>query len=177
MIVEDFNHCRNPHIPGRLWTVETTTRAEPATEAWELFMELFGADRPRMLDIQAEYGLKPPQFFALNALEEPLPMSAIADMLRCDRSAVTWITDRLEERGYVERQSDPRDRRVKLLVLTDEGRRVRGEIRARLSMPPEPLTRLSRDEQESLRDLLRKALDRRGAAPHWLSRSSGSSTR
>src|SRR3954452_6572587 len=135
MIVEDFNHCRNPHIPGRLWTVETTTRAEPATEAWELFMELFGADRPRMLDIQAEYGLKPPQFFALNALDEPLPMSAIANMLRCDRSAVTWITDRLEERGYVERRSDLSDRRVKLLALTDEGRRVREEIRAR---PPPP---------------------------------------
>ena len=64
-------------------------------------MELFGEDRPRMLDIQAEYGLKPPQFFALNALDEPAPMSAIANLLRCDRSAVTWITDRLEERGYV----------------------------------------------------------------------------
>ena len=123
-------------------------------------MELFGADRPRMLDIQAEYGLKPPQFFALNALDEPAPMSSIANMLRCDRSAVTWITDRLEERGYVKRRSDPRDRRVKLLVLTDEGRRVRAEIRARLAAPPEPITRLSLDEQTTLRDLLRKALDR-----------------
>src|SRR3954451_16349532 len=158
MIVEDFNHCRNPHIPGRLWTVETTTRAEPATEAWELFMELFGTDRPRMLDIQAEYGLKPPQFFALNALVEPAPMSVIANMLRCDRSAVTWITDRLRERGYVERRSDPRDRRVKLLALTGEGSRVREEIRARLATPPEPLTRLTRAEQRQLRDLLRKAL-------------------
>ena len=123
-------------------------------------MELFGVDRPRMLDVQAEYGLKPPQFFALNALDEPAPMSSIANMLRCDRSAVTWITDRLEERGYVERHSDERDRRVKLLVLTDEGRRVREEIRARLAAPPEPLKRLSRGEQTALRDLLRKALDR-----------------
>ena len=123
-------------------------------------MELFGADRPRMLDIQAEYGLKPPQFFALQALDEPAPMSTIADLLRCDRSAVTWITDRLEERGYVERGSDPHDRRVKLLALTDEGRRVREEIRARMATPPEPLTRLSRTEQRQLRDLLRRALGR-----------------
>src|SRR3954447_4083577 len=122
-------------------------------------MELFGADRPRMLDIQAEYGLKPPQFFALNALDEPAPISSIASLLRCDRSAVTWITDRLEERGYVERRSDERDRRVKLLVLTDEGRRVREEIRRRLSVPPEALARLSRSEQRELRDLLRKALE------------------
>jgi DNA-binding MarR family transcriptional regulator len=138
----------------------TTTRVDAASEAWELCMELFGADRPRMLDIQAEYGLKPPQFFALNALDEPAPMSNIANLLRCDRSAVTWITDRLEERGYVERRSDPRDRRVKLLALTDEGRRVREEIRARLATPPEALQRLSAAEQRELRDLLRKALDR-----------------
>jgi DNA-binding MarR family transcriptional regulator len=131
---------------------------EPAVEAWALFMELFGDQRPRMLDIQAEYGLKPPQFFALQALDEPVPMSSVANVLRCDRSAVTWITDRLEERGYVERLAAPRDRRVKLLALTDEGRRVRDEIRARLAVPPEALTRLSRTDQRAMRDLLRKAL-------------------
>ena len=139
---------------------QATSRQAPATEAWELFMELFGEDRPRMLDIQAEYGLKPPQFFALNALDEPVPMSSIANTLRCDRSAVTWITDRLEERGYVERRADERDRRVKLLALTDEGRRVREEIRARLATPPAALERLTRTEQRELRDLLRKALGR-----------------
>lgn len=123
-------------------------------------MELFGEQRPRMLDIQAEYGLKPPQFFALQALDEPVPMSSVANVLRCDRSAVTWITDRLEERGYVERRADERDRRVKLLALTEEGRRVREEIRAQLTVPPDALSRLSRAEQRALRDLLRKALAR-----------------
>jgi DNA-binding MarR family transcriptional regulator len=139
--------------------------AGPVGEAWELCMELFGTDRPRMLDIQAEYGLKPPQFFALNALDEPAPMSHIATLLRCDRSAVTWITDRLEERGYVERRGDERDRRVKLLALTDEGRRVRDEIRTRLATPPEALLRLTRAEQRTLRDLLRKALAEPAASP------------
>jgi DNA-binding MarR family transcriptional regulator len=134
-------------------------RADAAAEAWELCMELFGEHRPRMLDIQAEYGLKPPQFFALQALDEPVPMSSVANVLRCDRSAVTWITDRLEERGYVERRADPNDRRVKLLALTDEGRRVREEIRARLAVPPEALAGLPKTDQRALRDLLRKALD------------------
>ena len=151
--------CYSRYDPG-VAQPGTKARVEPASEAWELLMELFGADRPRMLDIQAEYGLKPPQFFALNALDEPAPMSSIASLLRCDRSAVTWITDRLEERGYVERRSDGRDRRVKLLALTDEGRRVREEIRARLATPPAALDRLSRAEQRQLRDLLRKSLDR-----------------
>jgi DNA-binding MarR family transcriptional regulator len=159
-ILEEFNHCTNWRKKGMLCAVATKARTDPATEAWNLCMELFGATRPRMLDIQAEYGLKPPQFFALQALDEPVPMSSVANVLRCDRSAVTWITDRLEERGYVERRSDERDRRVKLLALTEEGRQVREEIRARLSTPPEGLTRLSREDQRALRDLLRKALDR-----------------
>src|SRR5436305_8108724 len=124
-------------------------------------MELFAVQRPRMLDIQAEYGLKPPQFFALQALDEPVPMSSVANVLRCDRSAVTWITDRLEERGYVERRADPSDRRVKLLALTEEDRRVREEIRARLAMPPESIAHLSRAEPRTLRDLVATAPDRR----------------
>ena len=138
----------------------TKARVDPAVEVWQLLTDLVMADRPRMLDVQAEYGLKPPQYFALDALDEPLPMSSIADLLRCDRSAVTWITDRLEERGYVERRSDERDRRVKLLALTDEGRRVREELRARLATPPDALNRLTRAEQRELRDLLRTALGR-----------------
>src|SRR3954471_9750100 len=101
-------------------------KADPAAEAWELCMELFGEQRPRMLDIQAEYGLKPPQFFALQALEEPVPMSSVANVLRCDRSAVTWITDRLEERGYVERLADPSDRRGEAFGRSPQGRRGGG---------------------------------------------------
>jgi DNA-binding MarR family transcriptional regulator len=135
-------------------------KADPAAEAWELCMELLAVNRPRMLDIQAEYGLKPPQFFVLQALDQPVPMSSVANVLRCDRSAVTWITDRLEERGYVERRADPGDRRVKLLALTEEGRRVREEIRARLAVPPEALAQLPKSDQRALRDLLRQALDR-----------------
>jgi DNA-binding MarR family transcriptional regulator len=76
-----------------------------------------------MLDIQGEYGLKPPQFFALQALDEPVPMSSVANVLRCDRSAVTWITDRLEDRGYVERRPDPDDRRGTVVEATAKGRR------------------------------------------------------
>src|SRR5256714_12022708 len=107
--VEYFNHCVNWSILVGVAKATTKPRVEPATEAWQLCMELFGENRPRMLDIQAEYGLKPPQFFALQALDEPVPMSSVANVLRCDRSAVTWITDRLEERGYVERRADAHD--------------------------------------------------------------------
>ncbi len=137
-----------------------TTAPSPAAahEAWGAVYELFSRYRPVMLAMQAEYGLKPPMVFALKELDSPQPMGKIAKVLHCDNSAVTWITDRLEERGLVERQADPGDRRVKLLALTDEGRRVRDEIDARLAEPPREIAALSVADQRALRDILRRAL-------------------
>ena len=131
----------------------------PADEAWHAFQELFLRHKPRMMEIQAEYDLKPPPVaFALKAIDEPTPMGRIADILCTDGSTVTWIVDRLEERGLVERQSDPRDRRVRLVALTEEGRRVRDEVSAKLAVPPAAIAALPAADQRKLRDILRKAL-------------------
>jgi MarR family transcriptional regulator, organic hydroperoxide resistance regulator len=106
-----------------------------------------------------EYDLVPPHWIALQTLEEAKPMGELAKQLACDNSNVTWITDRLEERGLVERQAAPHDRRVKLLVLTNKGRRVREQIEARLADAPPPIETLSREDQRALRDILRRAVE------------------
>ena len=135
---------------------------QAAAEAWRLLMPLFHDHRRRFMSIAQEFELAPAQIAALKALGErgSIPMSELAGELHCDTSNVTGIVDRLEQRGLVLRRSAPHDRRVKLLVLTDEGRRVREEIRGRLATPPAALDRLSNSEQRTLRDLLAKALDR-----------------
>jgi DNA-binding MarR family transcriptional regulator len=131
----------------------------PADEAWHAFQELFMRHKPRMMEIQAEYDLKPPPVaFALKAIDAPTPMGRIADILCTDGSTVTWIVDRLEERGLAERQSDPRDRRVRLVALTEEGRRVREEVSAKMAVPPAAIAALPAADQRKLRDILRKAL-------------------
>jgi DNA-binding MarR family transcriptional regulator len=131
----------------------------PADEAWHAFQELFMRHKPRMIEIQAEYDLKPPPVaFALKAIDQPTPMGRIADILCTDGSTVTWIVDRLTERGLVERQNDPSDRRVRLVALTDEGRRVREEVSAKMAVPPDAIAALPAADQRKLRDILRKAL-------------------
>jgi MarR family transcriptional regulator, organic hydroperoxide resistance regulator len=131
----------------------------PAAEAWDAFQELFMQQRPRMLEIQHEFGLKPPPLaMTLKLIDEPTPMGRIADLLCCDGSTVTWIVDRLEERGLVERRGDPGDRRVRLVALTQEGRRIRDEIRARFAQPPAAIAQLPAGDQRALRDILRRAL-------------------
>mgnify|MGYP003339880927 FL=1 len=47
-----------------------------------------------------------------------------------DPSTIGGVVDRLEKRGLVQRQASPTDRRVRQLLLTDEGRRVLALIMA-----------------------------------------------
>ena len=134
-------------------------RASASDEAWELMSRILFAQRGRMIAIASELDLHPQQLFALKHLDGPLPMGALADYLHCDSSNVTGIVDRLEKRGLVERRSAERDRRVKLLVLTDEGERVRTELVARMSEPAPEIAALSPADQRALRDILRRAFD------------------
>jgi DNA-binding MarR family transcriptional regulator len=86
-------------------------------------------------------------------------MSELAGLMACDNSNVTGITDRLEDRGLVERRPAAHDRRVKMLALTQDGVALREQLIERLDdNPPEGLTSLPAADQRALRDLLRRAL-------------------
>jgi DNA-binding MarR family transcriptional regulator len=124
----------------------------------ELLGKLMMSQRPRFMALCREFELFPPQVMVLRSLDRPRPMREVADQLACDSSNLTGITDRLEERGLVKRTADPNDRRVKLLVLTDEGERLRGELVERMS-PPEALGALSERDLATMRRILAKALD------------------
>jgi DNA-binding MarR family transcriptional regulator len=137
-----------------------TTKAmkdETAREAWKLLVGLVYP--PRFLEIARKLGLTPPGLGAVRLLDQPRTMSEIAAFLHCDPSNVTGIVDGLEERGLAERRSSERDRRVKLIELTAEGRRLRTRLTREIERPPEWLGGLSDADQRALRDLLRRAAD------------------
>jgi DNA-binding MarR family transcriptional regulator len=133
---------------------------DPAAEAWALIARLVApTGRPRFVQIALDLGLAPQQAGALRALAQPVPMGDLADALHCDSSNVTGIVDRLEERGLVRREVAPGDRRVKMVVVTEEGERVRREITSRSAEPPPQLAALSKRDQKALRDVLRRAVN------------------
>jgi DNA-binding MarR family transcriptional regulator len=70
-------------------------------------------------------------------LDGPAGMTALSRRLHLDKSSVTGLVDRVARLGMVERQPDPADRRVSLVALTEEGRRVCGsaydDVAARLA--------------------------------------------
>jgi DNA-binding MarR family transcriptional regulator len=131
---------------------------DPAGEAWDLLARLVYP--PPFLPIARELGLRPASFGTLRALDEPRTMSEIAAVLHCDNSNVTGIVDGLEERGLVVRTPSARDRRVKLIALTAEGRRVRARLMRAAEKPPAWLAELPAADQRTLRDLLKQASPR-----------------
>lgn len=94
----------------------------------------------------------------LHTMDCPIAMKDLGKRMHCDPSFVTLVADMLEKRGLAKREPHPVDRRIKNLVLTDEGlavkRRVEEEIMARM-----PWNRALDDtERAQLLALIRKML-------------------
>lgn len=124
-----------------------------------LLFELGGHLRAHLARVAASLDLSPMQARALHHLGEPCPMGEVAARLDCDASNVTGIVDRLEERGLVERQADPADRRRKLLVTTPAGTTQRQVLHDRIRDGHPILKGLDPEQRAQLRDLLRTAIE------------------
>jgi DNA-binding MarR family transcriptional regulator len=121
---------------------------------------LMVSNKRRLLATGGEFDLAPQQMIALRILGSgPRKMSELAQALFCDNSNVTGIVDRLEERGLVRREAAEGDRRVKLLVLTEEGEWMRAQITERMAEPPPAIASLTEKDQRALRDILKRALE------------------
>ena len=128
----------------------------------ELTFELANRTNAVIDELLAQLDLTAPLASALLHLDPSapaLPMRELASRLSCDPSTVMFLADRLEERGLLQRRVDPKNRRVRLLVLTPKGARVRGALVERMATGS-PIACLPVRDQQQLRRLLAKALGR-----------------
>jgi DNA-binding MarR family transcriptional regulator len=146
---------------GNGWQVGHQLEVETASLVFALARQMQAHNHA----IAAEFGLTGPQARLLVQLGDPVPMGQLAERLDCDPSNVTGMVDRLHARGLVERRADEADRRVKYLTLTPAGQRLRSELEARLFAGRPLLARLSRGDQQILRDLLHRAVGSPGDEP------------
>ena len=158
---ESRSQERGRSLPGPdSWLAVEAGRTDPGSEAWSLIHWLMVSNKRRFVTTGGEFDLAPQQMIALRMLGGgPRKMSDLANALFCDNSNVTGIVDRLEERGLVRREPAPGDRRVKLLVLTEEGEWMREQITKRMAEPPPAIASLPEKDQRALRDILKRALD------------------
>lgn len=78
-----------------------------------------------------------------------------AERLEVEPITLTRIVDRMEEAGWIERLADPADRRARRLHLTAKSRGIVSELRGRVDVLVEDMTRgLSPPERMELTRLL-----------------------
>jgi DNA-binding MarR family transcriptional regulator len=112
----------------------------------------------------AELDLSFTQLKALCALEtdgEERSVKALAESMGLSLPAMSRAVDGLFERGFVEREEDPSDRRMKRVRLTEAGRTVPRALNdARLSALQELMSSLGDEEAGALEHALGLILER-----------------
>ncbi len=118
--------------------------------------------RQRWIAALAQTGVSPNQFLVLMALAETgqVCQQFLAGVIGIDPRNIVPILDSLEARGLVGRETDPADRRRRLIELTSVGRRIVAELSALGEQTErELLAPVPPPDRESLRRILRTVLD------------------
>lgn len=138
--------------------VKSKSKAGLAREVWRLLLERSMSQFGHTSSILQPLGLTPGHMKLMMQLgaEEARPMGTLAQSFQCDASTMTWLVDRLEERGLVERRPSATDRRVKAVALTPEGVKIKDQLLERLFQPPEEFLSLDGTVLEALREALTK---------------------
>ncbi|MEW2136362.1 MarR family transcriptional regulator [Streptomyces sp. NPDC005409] len=105
----------------------------------------------------ATLGLTASQATALREMSGPMTMRELADRMSCEPSNTTFVVDKLEKQGLIERHPHPTDRRAKHLVLTPEGAALRTRL-LELLAEDSPLSGLTPQEQRVLHGLLEQVV-------------------
>ena len=150
---------RNPAQPyDPSVTIEPLPVGDPAAEVWRLLTVVLQQRKEEFPALAQSFGLNPGAMHALLQLDpdEPQSMSSLAGAWKCDASNVTWLVDRLEERGLAERRAHPHDRRIRTVAVTRKGAKVRQEIQARFYEPPDVLRALPARDLQTLAKILHK---------------------
>ena len=123
----------------------------------ELDMQSNARQRGRV----GKLGLTVAQASALRELTGPMTMRELAERMSCEPSNATVVVDHLEIQQLIERRPHPTDRRARQLMLTPEGAERRKKLLESLRGEEPLVTGLTQQEQDSLQDLLQRALSRR----------------
>ena len=90
-------------------------------------------------------------------------VTELGEHLDVTSAAASQMLDRLVQQHLILRTEDPEDRRVKQIVLTEEGNRILEEgIRARQRWLEDLANTLSEDERETIMTSLKTLIDKMG---------------
>lgn len=113
-------------------------------------------------------GMKLKQLITLELLvkNEGCLQQELGATLMVDPNNCVLLLNELDDRGYVERQRDPKDRRRHIVVITAAGKKALAQAEEKLeALEGEVLVNLDPTEREQLRDLLTRAMEGQDGGP------------
>lgn len=120
-----------------------------------LIREMIAAEEP----VLEAHGLTMWGYAVLSALDKSSmrTQAALAAAIGADKTRIIRTLDDLQDDGYIERRPDPDDRRVRLLAITDAGRRVKNAVQQEIQRGEERwLGELSPDERRTFLRVLER---------------------
>ncbi|MFC3799545.1 MarR family transcriptional regulator [Cohnella sp. GCM10012308] len=109
-------------------------------------------------DIES-HGLSPDNFMILELLynKGPQPIQKISERMGIPSGSITYVIDKLEKKGYVERRQSQEDRRTSNAVLTAAGRALFDDIFPKhVAMISRNLSVASPEEKHTLAEVLKR---------------------
>ncbi len=121
----------------------------------------------------AEVGITPRHYCVLsNALGEELTQIRLAERSMLDKTTMVVTLDELERQGFVTRRPSRADRRVKLVIVTTEGRHVVARAAAIVEqMQRDILESLPEDRREAFAEALTSLVSGPLASPSHVERA------
>lgn len=127
----------------------------------ELFWAVARRLRHSSQENLAQWDISPSQSRVILVLgrHERIRLSELSEHLRIAPRSTTEVVDALQEKGLVERQADPTDRRATLVTLTEAGRGILTQLQqARHSNSVALFEPLSDTDRDRLATILRKLI-------------------
>ncbi|HZZ48803.1 MAG TPA: MarR family transcriptional regulator [Pseudonocardia sp.] len=128
----------------------------------EAFWRVARLLRHRSRESLARWDIAPSHGRALDVLARhgPARLRELSEHLHIAARSATEVVDGLQERGLVERHSDPADRRATLVALTPKGRQVSAAIHeSRAEDAQQLFGALSTSDRDELARILAKLRD------------------
>ena len=128
--------------------------AESAARVWVVLARAYAAMSEYVERRVAAEGLCLSDFEVLELLlhQDAMPISAIGSKVLLTNASMTSVIDRMVGRGLVVRKSDPKDRRIRMVELTKQGRTLIAELYPRHLQDLEAIVQVfDQEEREQLR--------------------------
>jgi len=134
-------------------------KQDPSLKLFVVLSKAYRSVADRVMDDIREYGLNPTEFAVLELLYHSgdQPLQKIGDKILLASGSITYVVDKLEEKGFLKRTQCAEDRRITHASITDKGKDLLNRIFPNHWKQIEQITAgLTEQEKLTAIDLLKK---------------------